>query len=139
MSRMITFVTGIILLMTTLMLSGCGPIYKRHYEYVPPPSEQGKACITQCVQNQSRCEQMCQRKNDRCHREAQREAIYQFDAYVRERQARGEKVEKNVRDFEYTGSCNDSCNCQPAFQTCYSACGGQVIERKTCVAFCDKQ
>ncbi|OGT38328.1 MAG: hypothetical protein A3F11_06525 [Gammaproteobacteria bacterium RIFCSPHIGHO2_12_FULL_37_14] len=120
-----------------LMLAGCGPMYKTEFSYVAPKANMGKVCATQCIQNQSMCEQMCQMKNQTCRLQAHQEAIYQYDNYRREQERLGKGIKRTVSDFEYTGNCNEECHCVAVFNGCYSACGGQVIERQVCVAFCD--
>lgn len=119
-------------------LSGCGPIYRTDYSYVPPRSDVGKMCISQCLQNKTVNEQMCQMRNDSCRARAHQDAIYQYENYKHERKREGKEVKKSLSDFENSFSCSDSCDETPNFNICYSTCGGNVITQKTCVAFCGK-
>ncbi|MCW5584286.1 MAG: hypothetical protein KIT56_10540 [Gammaproteobacteria bacterium] len=121
------------------ILTGCGPVYKREYAFVPPRTGMGKMCIAQCVQNKNTCEQMCQMNNENCRLRAHQDAVYQFEMYKHERRKHGAPVKKDVSDFDMSYTCNHSCNCEPTYRSCYSACGGQVLERDVCVAFCDKK
>lgn len=121
------------------LLFGCGPIYKQEYSYVAPRTTAGTMCISQCVQNKNMCEQMCQMKNDNCRAQARADAAYQFEAYKQERYAQGKKIEKSFSNFDNSYACSDTCNCRPTFNGCYSACGGQIVSKKICVAFCDKK
>jgi len=120
------------------LLMGCGPVYKKEYSYVPPKSQAGKICTAQCVQNRGNCEQMCQMRNDTCRAQAKQNAVYQYEMYKEEQHDRGQPVDKRVSDFDDSSSCNNDCNCAPTYNACYSACGGQILTRKVCVAFCDK-
>jgi hypothetical protein len=122
----------------TVMLVGCGPVYKREYAFVPPKSDVGKMCTAQCVQGKNRCEQRCRRDTERCRAHAREEAIYQFEQYKRERRRLGQEVKKSINDFDRGYTCETACNCEPTFRDCYAACGGQVLQRDVCVAFCDK-
>src|SRR3990167_339271 len=103
------------------MLSGCGPMYETQYKYIPPASNIGKMCTSQCVQSKSMCQQMCEMRKQSCRR--------------------GERVrsgKKDDRKFDYLEpNCdNIACDCTETFNTCYGACGGEVLERQVCVAFC---
>lgn len=121
------------------MLSGCGPIYKTEYNYVPPHSNMSKMCVAQCVQAKSHCEQLCELKNQNCVAQARQEAFYEYEIYKHDRKREGKKVKKDIGDFDRSYRCQSSCDCTPSFNTCYSACGGQVLEKQVCVAFCDKK
>ena len=119
------------------LLRASGPVFKTQYTYQPPSSSMGKVCMTQCVQNQSMCEQMCQLRNQTCRLQAHQDALYQYETYKQEQERKGLTVTRNVSDFEYSHICSEQCGCTSTFNTCYSACGGKVTEHKVCVAFCD--
>lgn len=129
-----------ILAIITLVLTACGPIYKKQYAYVPPASNMGKMCTAQCVQNKNSCEQMCQMRNDNCRMQARQDAMYQFEIYRSDRLKQNLPVEKSINDFD-RGSfgCQNTCGCSATYRSCYAACGGEVLERNVCVAFCDKK
>jgi hypothetical protein len=137
MKQMIASIFSILCL--AAMLAGCGPIYKTEYAYVPPRTDTGKMCTAQCVQGKNSCEQMCEMKNQDCRLRAHQDALTQFEMYKQERKREGKPLKKDVKDFDQSYTCGSSCNCEPTYNACYSACGGQVLERKVCVAFCDKQ
>lgn len=128
----------LLLLVLIIALAGCAPVYKSEYNYAPPNNQMGKMCIAQCVQAKANCEQMCQINNANCRAQRRQEAFYQYETYKYERHRQGRKLKKNINDFD-TGSysCSHSCNCVPSFNACYAACGGEVLERKVCVAFCN--
>jgi len=131
--------SSILILALTGMLFGCGPIYKTEYAYVPPHSSMGKMCIAQCVQGKSACQQMCEMRKENCRARARQEAHYQYEEYKHEQRREHKDVNKDVNDFDNSFfDCNQSCDCTPTFNACYSACGGQVLERQVCVAFCGK-
>ncbi len=127
------------LIVLASLLFGCGPIYQREFAYVAPPTSMGKMCTAQCIQGKNACQQMCQMRNDNCRAQARQDAYFQYEEYKRERHREGKEVEKSVSNFDYGSfNCNQSCNCTPTYNACYSACGGQVLEREVCVAFCGK-
>lgn len=121
------------------MLAACGPVYKREYAYVPPKSSTGKMCTAQCIQGRNACEQMCRMNNEACIARSKQDAVYEYEQYKHERRREGKEVKKTVSDFDRSYTCNSSCNCGPTYNACYSACGGEVLQRDVCVAFCDKQ
>jgi len=136
MSRLLSL---IFFVLSLGMLAGCGPIYNTEYAYVPPKSNMGKMCIAQCTQGKNMCEQMCQMQNDNCRMQARMEAREEYREYRHDRREEGKRIRRNVSDFDQGGRCDRPCGCEPQFNSCYSACGGQVLERQVCVAFCDKQ
>ena len=126
----------ILLLLIAGLLSACGPIYKTEYAYSPPKSSMGNMCISQCINNKGMCEQMCQMRNENCRTRSRQDALYQYEVYKSKQLAKGERVDRDPSYFENSFGCNTSCDCNPTYNACYSSCGGQVLERKVCVAFC---
>lgn len=85
------------------MLSSCEPIYETEYSYSPPTTKTNQICATRCLQAQAACERICALKNENCLSRSQG-----FSA----------------------NKCKKVCNCKVSYNTCYSACGGQVMEKK---------
>lgn len=121
-----------------LTLTACGPIYKTNYSYIPPQNGMGKMCAAQCVQGKNACQQSCEVTKNTCQLRAHQDALAKFQIYKQDRLRQGKKVALNVSAFDNSYSCNQSCACEDTFNTCYSTCGGQVITKKVCVAFCNK-
>lgn len=136
MSRFFSLILSALLMAA---LVGCGPIYRTDYNYMPPKSSAGKMCISQCLQNKSICEQSCQVSNENCKERAHEDALLQYATYRADQARNNQPIKKSVNDFDTSYRCNQSCDCAPAFNSCYSACGGQIQTNKVCVAFCDKQ
>lgn len=128
-----------LVLSSAILLTGCGPIYKREYAYVPPHSKMGGFCISQCIQNQTMCEQMSQMNVENCRARSERDAYPRYNAYVNERIAKGKPIKRTVNDFNYDFCASNTLNCKTAFNTCYTACGGQILEHKECIAFCNNK
>ncbi|MBI2785372.1 MAG: hypothetical protein HYX60_03305 [Legionella longbeachae] len=131
------FIFSIMSLVGTL--SACGPMYKTEYNFIPPQSDISKMCTAQCVQAQNDCQQNCRVNTQNCIMRAQQSAFFEFNRYKEEQARRGMLINKSLRDFDKSSSCNVSCNCESTYRSCYSACGGEVQERQVCVAFCDKE
>lgn len=128
-----------VLVVFTGIMTGCGPIYNTEYTFIPPKSDMSKMCTAQCVQGKSACDQNCRLENENCRLRSQQAAIYEYNQYKDNQTRQGLPVNKTTRDFDTSGSCYNSCQCESTFRACYSACGGEVQERKVCVAFCDKK
>ena len=129
--------TFLLIMLSLSTLIACGPVYKTQYTYAPPRAAMGKLCITQCLQNQNMCEQMCQMRNQTCRLQAHQDALYQYEAYKHKQEREGKEGMRSIGDFEFSSACNEQCGCTSIFNTCYAACGGQVQAHSVCVAFCD--
>jgi hypothetical protein len=88
-----------------ILLTACHIQPKVEYTYVPPQSKMDKKCVALCLKAKRYCQEICELKNPDCFAKTKMDAVKQ----------------NNV--------CENACNCIPAFNTCYSACGGQVITR----------
>lgn len=107
------------LILFVCLLSAC---VKPKYTYMPPHD---RTCIARCVQGKSYCESLCYLKNPRCLAQAERDLA----AYQTEQRVQGLAIKKTLKDFQTDKSCQSSCQCVKAYNTCYSACGGQVLEQ----------
>lgn len=123
MRRLLAFV---LLSMMAVLLTGCGASYYQKYTYTPPSVPGSERCIAQCWQGRNSCEQICALKNPTCAAEARTDALTRYNDYLRQRRAKNLPVTKSLKDFQRTAQCRHSCNCVPAFNMCYSACGGIV-------------
>lgn len=110
--------------MFALFLVGCMP--RQTFEYSPPVGKQPLACISQCKVAYNSCMTICALKNSTCRKEKQYNASLRYSEYTQSRHAQGLPVKKTLDDFIRTTSCEHSCNCVPAYNTCYRACGGKV-------------
>src|SRR5689334_12148280 len=105
------------IILAVLGLSACEPVYKVDYAYVPPKSNMGKLCITQCMQNKNNCEQMCQMQHDNCVMRARSDARYAYDEYRYDRERHGKEIKKSLSDFDRSYSCSSSCQCLHPYNT----------------------
>lgn len=127
-----------IVLMTSLFLCSCGPIYQMTYSYQPPKSSSGKMCTAQCFQTKNRCQQMCRMQDQNCRMTAHQQAYYRYQQYSDHQKSLGKPVKRSVNDFDNSyNECNSACHCTPDFNACYQSCGGIVSQHKECTAFCN--
>lgn len=122
-------------------LAGCSPVYETVYDYTAPPSTEGKLCASKCDQISNLCVQNCQLREDRCVAEARERGARDYEDYVRDQEAAGKPIEKNLSDFTSTGGCysTTSCkrDCTTGFRQCFVGCGGSYTSREVCTAFCE--
>ena len=121
------------------MLTACGPMYNTEYSYIPPKSDISKMCTANCIQGKNACQQNCQLSHDDCVLRAKQMAFLEFKQYKDEQIRTRMLISRDEASFDKSYQCATSCGCEPTFKSCYSACGGQVLERQVCVAFCDKK
>lgn len=115
-------------------LSACGPIYSTDYNFSPPRSAEGRACVFQCEIGRQQCNEIEGLKQDRCEHYSDQE-LYDCERDIRRRKGREPKwYECSSR------SCDaDSDRCDQSYRYCYQACGGEVNQVTNCVANCDQQ
>lgn len=114
----------ILLTVSVSVLFGCLP--RQQYSYQPPDGKLPQKCVALCKQASNSCMQICALKNSTCRREMQRNAHERHLNYKISRREQGMPVRKTYDDFLRTSSCEHSCHCIPAYNTCYRACGGSV-------------
>lgn len=125
---MLRYLTLALIAAFLAILSGCQPLKRVGYSYIPPETKADKLCASRCVSAKSSCEKICKMKNPNCFMQEEQNALYRFQLYQQEAMQKGERVTKKLKDFNYTYKCLSACNCTLSFNTCYMACGGQVIE-----------
>ena len=111
-----------------VLLSGCSFMFKPKYTYIPPESHADKVCVKRCARAKNFCETICHLKFDSCKARALRTAQNKFEGYKSDMRRWGRPITKSVRDFDTGYKCRLTCNCVVSFNTCYEACGGEVIE-----------
>lgn len=114
----------IFMVVFAFLITGCMP--RQTFQYSPPEGKQALACVASCKVANNSCMTICSLKNSTCRREKQTNATLRYTEYRSQRQAQGLPVKKSLDDFIRTTGCEHSCNCVPAYNTCYSACGGKV-------------
>lgn len=124
------------------LLGACGPIHSTQYSLTPPATPEGRQCVSQCQQNRGYCRQSCHLAQQACLNEARSRAIDEYRDYVHRQVSKKKPVQRSVSDFEHSYGCNsNSCEarCESDYRDCFGGvCGGQVVARTVCTAFCDE-
>ena len=130
----------LLLFSTILLISACGPIYETKYSFVSPQTDKGKQCIGQCLQTKNKCDTECAKKRLSCRQEEYLKASGAYNLYIMQKAQRNEIILMTQDDFADYGRCDALCNvCNENYRLCYTGCGGKIIEKKECVAFCDQK
>lgn len=125
---------ALILLILTLGLAGCGPIYDTRYDLTPPSDEAGRFCTVEC----ERLRLDCRRAEDRKYQNCQRDRQDAESAYQRCRNRYKDNPDKHCRYLSPTTYCAsaDYAACDADYRRCFQNCGGQVHSRQVCVFNC---
>lgn len=119
-----------------MTLISCSSVYDTQYQYLPPKSDAAKICIAQCVQERNVCDRSCYRQKEICQRRAHQNARIEYQQYKEEQNRNGFVGAETIEFFDRSSSCNNTCQCESTYRSCYTGCGGEVTEQQVCVAFC---
>ncbi|MFO1712564.1 hypothetical protein QOT31_23960 [Pseudomonas aeruginosa] len=106
------------LLGLALLLGGCGPSVS--YSYIPPTSDAGLHCVSQCNAEKRQCKTLAKLQ------QRQDDALYQAQstAYNYCMQNSDKKKRKSCpypqRNFDFGDDCQDE------HRSCYQSCGGTI-------------
>lgn len=122
-----------ILLGLLFCLSACGPIYNTDYQFSPPSSSGGRACVFQCEQGRMQCRQIEELQASRC----------QDHARYEQQRCRDDLRYNENRSPKWYECSAESCaenydRCEDIYRACYQSCGGEVRATTRCVANCDQ-
>lgn len=132
----ITLIAAIVL--ASVLMSACGPVYSTSYSYVPPKSYRGRMCLNQCLSQKSMCQNNCSMLKQSCHMQANAMAEPAYHAYLHQMKRQGKTPWRNISYFADYSSCRDNCGCQGNYRQCYTSCGGRIIPHTVCTMFCPK-
>lgn len=92
------------------------------YQYINPPSREGKMCVADCEYER----QVCLSQKQRAEQNMKR--LYDDDMYYYER-----CIERQNQQQNWSTTCKKPTNefvqgydCKRIYDTCFSACGGQI-------------
>ncbi|MDX2112131.1 MAG: hypothetical protein SFW63_00105 [Alphaproteobacteria bacterium] len=129
------------IVIASLALSACGPVYETTYHFTPPPTQSGRMCANNCLLSKQNCEQQCHIQQQQCEEIERLRAQSDYQSYLNQQLREGRPAKKDISQFYRGGyacaasSCDESCDA--THRLCHSNCGGQVIPTTTCTAFCE--
>lgn len=98
----------LLVILSSLFLSSCSPVYKVAYDLKPPKTAQGLACITGCQKQLQRCDQQCAVQFKQCSIKQQQQAKkllpglqYEYPQKMRSWQAARLRYERDLDWYEF--------------------------------------
>ncbi len=122
-----------------LFLTACGPVYTTEYQMVPPKSQSGQMCASNCILAAQNCKLACENSSLQCQQGERYRAENEYLKYKNERIKAGKEVKRSENSFYSSYRCDtDDCDarCDDMMHACYTTCGGQIIPHTYCSAFC---
>lgn len=140
----------LLLIFVSLNIVSCGPVYTTEYEIIPPQTEIGSICANNCLLLKANCESQCRERADYCHHIKDLEAQNRFllekaianSSTSKSNYGLGSKWESydSLPSYDRYNSCSESkCSddCTTHYLICHKNCGGEIITRTKCTAFCN--
>ncbi len=120
-------------LSASVLMFGCGPVFRTNYTYTPPESSHGRACVYSCDTTKVNCEHLERMREENCDERARLEK----ERCERDFELRGKKPKWS--DCWSSSSCSANLDhCHQLYVSCYQSCGGKVRSEEVCVSNCDK-
>ncbi|MGD9887655.1 MAG: CagY family CD-EC repeat-containing protein [Halothiobacillaceae bacterium] len=120
------------LLVLSLTLSGCGPVYSTQYRYTPPLDANGKMCVNQCVNNRDMCRMMEETRAMQEQAQCQQYAAMRYSMCLSN--AKTEQERRNCERMN-RGYCSRTAyteHCEESFRLCFQNCGGKIDSFQVC-------
>ena len=143
-SEMMIYFMPLFVMLLSLLLANCGPMYENRYEVIPPRTQSGMYCANNCLYMSDQCHNSCSRTAEQC--EFRRSLIN-----IATEKTQGNRTKKVNDNWSVSAgynpvpaelSCNDDkgkCekHCQTNYHNCHRNCGGIVNKYRVCTAFCN--
>lgn len=107
-----------------LLVAGCQTV---SYRMVPPASESGRLCVTQCAGNREMCLGREQQNARHEQRECERREEREYRRCMDRAEGKADRQKKCERQRGYCGSHANTGRCEEDHRACYASCGGRVI------------
>ncbi len=115
----------IVLLLFAFLLTGCETI---HYRLVPPPSDAGRLCVTQCAGIREMCIGREQQQANFQQHQCERREDHEYDHCMSQAGNDRDKRKKCERSRSYCSSYAHTDRCENDYRGCFTHCGGMVIQ-----------
>lgn len=133
------------LLAVTFVTVACGAIYETKYNDIPPKTQVGKYCASQCNVTRHVCQDNCMLRRQTCvlDANARAQSLYRESQIVNKYNSGNQQSlqsfidQESIRCVGIVEQCSQIC--ENDYTSCYIGCGGQRIPYTVCVAFCDKR
>ncbi len=114
------------IIITLLLLAGCGPSY--YYKYSAPTTPEGASCIKQCKEARDHCRQLSAiEENNRHALNQANQQNYQACSIGRNKKDIKKYCTSSGYSFDNYASNNFSQpSCEQDFNQCFEMCGGSI-------------
>ena len=127
-----------------LALWACQPILRTSYDFAPPATAEGRACIDQCDATKAGCGRSCDLQTPNCGNPilypGSRMGKYDPGPLPPFKNSFGRMGDTDLdcTDLEPVLQSDRQCHesCDELYRQCYAKCGGTVVPHQECVAFC---
>ncbi len=127
-------------ILVIMAMAGCGPVYKKFYDYEPMRTESQRTCAMtcqlvkqSCFSNQQQAHQLCQSNARFDYQSCKNNERWGYN-----RKGKWECID-NCYCFESSCSEPNRDECEDEYASCFRGCGGRVSETTRCVANCERQ
>lgn len=96
-------------------------------------------CSVQCRNLKEACDQTCKLSQRGCVNEMQKQALKDYEIYMRDQLKEHQTPDLRLSDFERYEKCKtEDCDgvCEIKYQDCYANCGGEIEKVTSCKSFC---
>ncbi len=127
------------LVISTLVIAACSPVYKNFYSYEPMRTESQRSCAVSCqilkqscFNSQQQNYQLCLSNSKLEYQSCKSNEVWGYD--------KKGKWECQYSCYCYEASCSqpDKDLCEDEYANCYTACGGKVQKTTQCVENCEQ-
>ncbi|MCB1888173.1 MAG: hypothetical protein KDH20_11255 [Rhodocyclaceae bacterium] len=134
--------TAAALLLSAILLAGCGPVYRTTHHFTLPDSQRGRECVNACQATRQQCEATAEYAYQQCmNRE---ESRYQMCEARKSFEPDPKKGWDKPRCVNNCAPCPrphcrqaDVKTCDARYRDCYVSCGGTIETSVECTRNCD--
>jgi len=110
--------TLISLILLSQVAVGCT---QYRYDYIPPTSEDGQACVRECMNKKWDCSNNCETNYSNCISSAKNNIVVNVNS-----NGTPQQTQNNNNSECYWSKSSCTTNCDNFYNDCYKSCGGQI-------------
>ena len=100
------------------------------YQYIPPTTDAGRQCVATCEIGQQSCMANAQRAAESASHTCEMNRAYALDRCLDGASSQADRQSCNKSaSANYCGRSVNPYECEPQYRRCFTACGGQAIEK----------
>lgn len=100
------------------------------YQYIPPATDTGRQCVATCELGQQSCMANAQQTAASASHSCEMNRAYALDRCLDHASSQADRQScNNSASANYCGRSVSPYECEPQYRRCFTACGGQAIEK----------